>query len=317
MKIATATYPLDWLESWAQYEDKLFRWVDKAASNGADLLVFPEYAAMELATLAGSGITGDLEAATQAVSEAMPEAAALHQHFAESFGVHILSGSGPVFADGQARPVNRAMLFAPEGQNGHQDKQIMTRWERDPWGIRPGGPLHLFNTALGKIGVLICYDSEFPLLGRALSEADMILVPSCTEALSGYWRVRIGAMARDELNVIPQWKQLFTNRVYQCVMVTHWEVGSTNRTRENHIPHPGQLLGLGKEHDVSRRMTRAVNNLEHGVTHRHGLTVLEPAVGLKSIRMGKVGHLAPLGQLVDPEAVALFRTFNRHTQTLA
>lgn len=196
MKIATATYPLDWLESWAQYEDKLFRWVDKAASNGADLLVFPEYAAMELATLAGSGITGDLEAATQAVSEAMPEAAALHQHFAESFGVHILSGSGPVFADGQARPVNRAMLFAPEGQNGHQDKQIMTRWERDPWGIRPGGPLHLFNTALGKIGVLICYDSEFPLLGRALSEADMILVPSCTEALSGYWRVRIGAMAR-------------------------------------------------------------------------------------------------------------------------
>jgi hypothetical protein len=46
--------------------------------------------------------------------------------------------------------------------------------------------------------VLICYDAEFPLLGRALMEAgvEILLVPSCTEALSGYWRVRVGAMAR-------------------------------------------------------------------------------------------------------------------------
>jgi predicted amidohydrolase len=59
-----------------------------------------------------------------------------------------------------------------------------------------GGPLKVFDTALGRIGVLICYDSEYPLLGRAISECDLILVPSCTEALSGYWRVRSGAMAR-------------------------------------------------------------------------------------------------------------------------
>ena len=77
-----------------------------------------------------------------------------------------------------------------------QDKQIMTRFERDPWDVSSGGPLKIFETALGKIGVLICYDSEFPLLGRALSECDVILSPSCTEALSGYWRVRLGSMAR-------------------------------------------------------------------------------------------------------------------------
>jgi predicted amidohydrolase len=56
--------------------------------------------------------------------------------------------------------------------------------------------LQIFETALGKIGILICYDSEFPLLARAMSEADLILVPSCTEAMTGYSRVRIGAMAR-------------------------------------------------------------------------------------------------------------------------
>jgi predicted amidohydrolase len=78
----------------------------------------------------------------------------------------------------------------------HQDKQIMTRFEREEWGVVAGGPLQLFDTALGKIGILICYDSEFPLLGRAVAEADLILVPSCTEALTGYSRVRIGSMAR-------------------------------------------------------------------------------------------------------------------------
>ena len=48
MKIATAAYPLDVLTSWAQYEDKLAGWVATAAASGAELLVFPEYGAMEL-----------------------------------------------------------------------------------------------------------------------------------------------------------------------------------------------------------------------------------------------------------------------------
>ncbi|MCE8472812.1 amidohydrolase, partial [Rhodovulum sulfidophilum] len=66
------------------------------------------------------------------------------------------------------------------------------------WNVHPGGPLALFDTALGRIGVLICYDCEFPLLARALVEAgaEILLVPSCTDTLAGYWRVRIGAMAR-------------------------------------------------------------------------------------------------------------------------
>lgn len=195
MKIATAAYPLDFLKGWTAYEDKLFRWVDDAATHGADLLVFPEYAAMELATLAGEDEAADLEQSLHAVSDRMEDANALHAHLAREFGVHILGGSAPVF-DGAERPFNRAHLFTPTGQMDFQDKQIMTRFERDPWNVASGGPLKIFETTLGKIGVLICYDSEFPLLGRALAECDVILTPSCTEALSGYWRVRIGSMAR-------------------------------------------------------------------------------------------------------------------------
>jgi predicted amidohydrolase len=92
--------------------------------------------------------------------------------------------------------VNRARLVTPAGGIGIQDKQIMTRFERDVWRVQGGGPLQVFETDIGRIGILICYDAEFPLFGRALSDCDVLLVPSCTEALSGYWRVRIGAMAR-------------------------------------------------------------------------------------------------------------------------
>ncbi|MGR3697477.1 MAG: carbon-nitrogen hydrolase family protein [Roseovarius sp.] len=197
MKIATAAYPLDALASWADYRRKLSDWVTEAAANGADLAVFPEYGAMELATLAGAEAAGDLERSLHAVSDVMSEAYDLHAELATRHDLHILGASAPVFdPELGPRPVNRAMLFTPTGARAAQDKQIMTRFEREDWHVAPGGPLRLFDTSLGKIGILICYDSEFPLLGKALADADLILVPSCTEALTGYSRVRIGAMAR-------------------------------------------------------------------------------------------------------------------------
>ncbi|KNG95269.1 carbon-nitrogen hydrolase family protein [Pseudaestuariivita atlantica] len=211
MRVATAAYPMDFLSDWQGYATKLTHWVSEAAGQGAGLLVFPEYGAMELATLAGAEAAGDLEASLHAVSERIPDADDLHSDLAARFGVHILAASAPVF-DGGARPVNRARFFAPGGGRAHQDKQIMTRFERETWDVVPGGPLALFDTALGRIGILICYDAEFPLLGRALAEADLILVPSCTEAASGYARVRIGAQARALEN--------------QCVTVMSSTVGS-------------------------------------------------------------------------------------------
>ncbi|GAA5082068.1 carbon-nitrogen hydrolase family protein [Roseibacterium beibuensis] len=197
MKIAAAAYPLDAVSDWSAYEAKMRGWVEEAAAAGADLLVFPEYGRMELAALEGVAIAGDLEGSLGAASRWSDKADALTEALAVEFGVHILAPSGPVF-DGGARPVNRAAFFGPEGRLGHQDKQVMTRFERETWDVVPGDPLRLFETTLGRIGILICYDAEFPLLGRALAEAgaEIILAPSCTDALAGYSRVRVGAMAR-------------------------------------------------------------------------------------------------------------------------
>jgi len=196
MKLAAACYPIDWMEGFDCYADKLGAWVADAAGQGADLLVFPEYGAMELAAFAGRAVAGDVACSMRAVSDALPRAWDIHADLAARHGVHILAASGPFFTGDHA--VNRAMFFTPDGQRQPHDKQIMTRWERDPMDVRPGDPLVVMETALGRIGVLICYDAEFPLLARALVEAgaEILLVPSATEALEGFSRVRVGAMAR-------------------------------------------------------------------------------------------------------------------------
>lgn len=193
MKIAAAAYPIDWFDSFDAYAAKLARWVSDA---DADLLVFPEYGAMELASLSGRAVAGDLEASLHAVAALNPQVRALHADLAARHGCHILGASGPAF-DG-ARPVNRAVLYGPDGVIGHQDKQIMTRFEREEWHVTGAPGLRIFDTTLGRIGILICYDSEFPLLGRVLAQAGahLLLVPSCTDTVAGFSRVRIGAMAR-------------------------------------------------------------------------------------------------------------------------
>ena len=194
VRIATAAYPFDWFDNFAEYEAKITQWVDEAAD--CDLLVFPEYGAMELASLGGPEVAADLEQSLHEVARHEAARDALHIQLAQRHGVHILAASGPHFD--ATRPVNRAVLFGPNGRIGHQDKQIMTRFEREDWDVIGAPGLRLFDTPVGRLGVLICYDSEFPLLARQLAKAgaEIILVPSCTDTIAGYNRVRIGAMAR-------------------------------------------------------------------------------------------------------------------------
>ncbi|MFM9941441.1 MAG: carbon-nitrogen hydrolase family protein [Hyphomicrobiaceae bacterium] len=196
LTIAAAQYPIERLANLSALKAKLTRWAEDASRRAADLLVFPEYGAMEIAGTCADAIASDLTASLAAVAERLPEIDAHHADLARRLGLHILAASGPT-RKGDRTYVNAARLFTPAGPIGVQEKLIMTPFEQR-WGISPGEHLSVFETALGPLGVLICYDSEFPLLARALAEAGarLILVPSCTERLSGYHRVRTGAMAR-------------------------------------------------------------------------------------------------------------------------
>jgi predicted amidohydrolase len=201
VRIAAAAYPVDLLPDWAAYEAKVTAWVADAAGQGADLLVFPEYAALELVALLPPDLHHDILRLRPALQAFLPDVLALHARLARQHGVGIVAGSVPVAHAGGF--VNRAYVFGPSGERSHQDKLLMTRFEAEEWDIVPGGGVRVFELPLNgrealKFGVIICYDSEFPALARALAEggAEVLVVPSFTGARAGYTRVRVGGMAR-------------------------------------------------------------------------------------------------------------------------
>ena len=196
MKIAAACYPPDWHVTHEDRDAKLSHWVREAAEAGAELLVFPEYAGIEAALIGAPDGNGDPLRFRDRMAEGAENWCSLHADLAKRFGVTILAGSLAV-REGTGF-VNRAYLCTPEGGVGHQDKLILTPYERREMHMTPGSELKVFDTGLGRLAILICYDSEFPLLARAALEAgaDMLLVPSCTEAPAGQTRVRQSARAR-------------------------------------------------------------------------------------------------------------------------
>lgn len=202
LHVASAQYPIGQPKSLAEWEDKIALWVKSGAATGAELLVFPEYAAIEQAACFGPEVYSDLHITLTKVAELAATRVALHADLAKRHNVHILAGSGPVLKP-DGRFVNAAQLVTPEGAIGVQEKLIMTPFEHG-WGISAGGPVRVFETRIGMFGIAICYDSEFPLLVRAMAEAgaEVVLVPSCTERISGYHRVRTGSMARALENTI-------------------------------------------------------------------------------------------------------------------
>src|SRR5690606_464423 len=136
------------------YVGKLRVWVRTAAEQGAELLVFPEYGALELASLAGDENARDPGRLVDAVNARIKDVDELHGSLAREFEVHICAATGPVRRAGDRMPVNRARLFAPDGASAVQDKLLPTSREREASGLVPGAPLRLFETALGRIGIL-------------------------------------------------------------------------------------------------------------------------------------------------------------------
>jgi predicted amidohydrolase len=221
VRVASAQYAIELFTEWKALESHLSTWIGKAAENGAQLLVFPEYASMEMVGLTERRRAGERRSperhllgplpvnplerrraesllwATSIIQPLIPRYLALFSSFAVRHNVYILAGSVPMdHADGSR--TNRAFLFTPDGSMGWQDKIVLTRWEREMWHMTAGGEVRVFDTPFGPIGINICYDVEFPLVARRQAEAGarIILSQCCCDSLRGYYRVRVGARAR-------------------------------------------------------------------------------------------------------------------------
>ncbi|GAB6041212.1 carbon-nitrogen hydrolase family protein [Endothiovibrio diazotrophicus] len=272
--MASCQYPIDRLADWAVYRRKLESLVAEAANEGAQLLLFPEYGAMELTSLLPEPVRADLQAQLAALQPLLPQFLSLHHELARRHGVWLVAASYPVLDDGHYR--NRAYLIGPDGEEGFQEKRIMTRFEREEWSIAAGRGLRIFTTPFGKLAINICYDAEFPLLAHAqvAAGADILLVPSCTDGWAGYHRIRVACQARaleNQCYVVQSptvgnapWSPAVDINIGKAGVFAppEQEIGETGVLAEGEANHPGWLFA---ELDLARlaavRETGQVLNL--------------------------------------------------------
>lgn len=196
VKVACVQYRPDFLAGWTAFADKLDSLVGAAVKAGAGMVVMPEYAGMEIASLLPPAEAGDLVRSIAGMQELLPEYLAIHGQIARRHRCLLAAGSIPVHVDGAYR--NRVHVFGPSGLMGMQDKLVMTRFEREEWGISAGNVVTVFEAPFGRFAVAVCYDVEFPAIVATMVEAGarLVVVPSCTDTVAGVNRVRLTARAR-------------------------------------------------------------------------------------------------------------------------
>lgn len=197
MRVAVAAYPLETIPSFEVWADKQRRLLGEAKALGADLAVLPEYLPLELAGAQPAFVREDFSASLDALQAFFEPWRTLHLEWAKSLDLHIQAGTFLLRQpDGLYR--NRAFWFTPAGEVHWQDKLQLTGFEKASGLIEPGDALKVFELAALRVGIAVCYDSEFPLPVRAQREAGarLLLVPSCTDTPAGATRVRTGCMAR-------------------------------------------------------------------------------------------------------------------------
>ncbi|MFZ6664888.1 GNAT family N-acetyltransferase [Peijinzhouia sedimentorum] len=167
--------------------------VDAISGYKSDFILFPEYINAPL-----MAPYNNLSEA-QAIRELAKYTEPLRQRFAElavSYNVNIITGSMPLLEENKL--LNVGYLCRRDGSVERYDKIHITPSEITSWGMVGGNKLRLFDTDCGRIGIMICYDVEFPELARLYAELGMqiLFVPFLTDTQNGYMRVRRCAQAR-------------------------------------------------------------------------------------------------------------------------
>ncbi|QCX38089.1 GNAT family N-acetyltransferase [Aureibaculum algae] len=167
--------------------------IDAVSGYRSDFALFPEFFNAPL--MAGNNHLPTPDA----IRELAGYTEAIVQKFSSlaiSYNINIISGSLPEMRDD--RLYNVGYLCRRDGTVERYEKLHVTPDEAKVWGMVGGNQLKTFDTDCGKIGILICYDVEFPELSRLLADEgmDILFVPFLTDTQNGYSRVRNCAQAR-------------------------------------------------------------------------------------------------------------------------
>ncbi|HEX9650329.1 MAG TPA: bifunctional GNAT family N-acetyltransferase/carbon-nitrogen hydrolase family protein [Cyclobacteriaceae bacterium] len=168
-------------------------YVDAVSGYQSDFLLFPEFFNAPL--MAGYNNLAESEAIRK-LAGYTPKMCDTFRELAVSYNTNIIGGSMPLLERGKL--YNVAYLFRRDGTWDYQKKLHITPSEVKFWGLTGGNSLKIFDTDSGKIGILICYDVEFPELPRILADQGMqiLFVPFLTDTPNGFNRVKSCSKAR-------------------------------------------------------------------------------------------------------------------------
>ena len=195
VRVATVQYMQRRVRSFEEFLDLVRYFVDVTADYRADFVVFPELFSLQLLSMEDEQLSPaeSIEALTK-YSAPLKEAL---RDMAVRYNINIIGGSHPTRMP-NGRVENICYVCLRGGEIHEQAKIHPTPNEVYWWNIEGGQSLNAINTDCGPIGVLICYDSEFPELGRHLADqgANIVFVPFCTDERQSYLRVRYCCQAR-------------------------------------------------------------------------------------------------------------------------
>lgn len=194
-RVACVQYQMRKIADFDEFAAQVRYFVQTAGVDyGVDYVLFPEFFSVQLLSAMESV---PAEQGIRKVAELTPKFRELMSSLAREFNTHIIAGSHPVLKD-DGRLQNESMFFYPDGSLVSQPKLHITPWEKSCWGIAGGNQLHVIQTSKAKIGILICYDVEFPEAARYLADQgiEILFVPYCTDNRQGYLRVTKCAAAR-------------------------------------------------------------------------------------------------------------------------
>ncbi|MDQ8201525.1 GNAT family N-acetyltransferase [Pelagicoccus sp. SDUM812003] len=195
VRVSCVQYQVRGINSFNAFAEQVEYFVETASDYRSDFVVFPEFFSVQLLSQKPLRQLPSVEGIRK-LSEMTKPFMELMSRLAQDYGLHIVAGSHPMEIDGTLQ--NVCPIFFPDGSNTLQPKLHITPSEKRYWGISGGNDLRVISTPKARVGVLICYDSEFPEAARHLADqgAEIIFVPYCTDDRHGFLRVRYCSQAR-------------------------------------------------------------------------------------------------------------------------
>jgi predicted amidohydrolase/ribosomal protein S18 acetylase RimI-like enzyme len=193
VRIGVVQWQMRTVNSFEEFLKQIEFFIDAVSGYKADFVLFPELFTVPLMAqynhLNPADAIRNLAEFTEMTRDAM-------LNMAISYNINIISGSMPVYT-GSAL-YNVAYLLRRDGTWEEQYKIHVTPDEFTYWGVQGGDKIKVFDTDICKIGILICFDVEFPELPRLLAGKGMeiLFVPFSTDTKNAYHRVRHCSQAR-------------------------------------------------------------------------------------------------------------------------